>query len=247
MSGHSKWHTIKHKKGAIDAKRGQLFTKVIKEIIVAARQGGGDPESNARLRTAILKAKSGNMPKDNIDRNIKKGTGELEGVEYSELLYEAYAPGGVALLIDLLTDNKNRVASEIRSILSKGGGNLGESGSVSYLFKKKGIITFDSTKYTEDQVLNVALDAGAQDVVNNGESIEVVTEQEDFHKVISALDKAGMAYESAEILRIADAEITLDKDKTAKVMRLIEHLEEHDDVQNVASNMKVPDDFEMDE
>ncbi|MBN1411694.1 MAG: YebC/PmpR family DNA-binding transcriptional regulator [Spirochaetales bacterium] len=247
MSGHSKWHSIKHKKGAIDAKRGKLFTKIIKEIIVAARMGGGDLEANARLRAAVLKAKSANMPKDNIERNIKKGTGELEGVEYTELLYEAYAPGGVALLIDILTDNKNRIVSEIRNILSKGGGNLGETGCVSYLFKKKGIIVFDSTRYSEDHVLNVALDAGAEDVVNNGDSIEVVTAQEDFEAVVAALDKAKMEYESAEVMRIADAEITLDKDKTQKVLRLIDNLEDHDDVQSVASNLNVPDDFQMDE
>ena len=164
MSGHSKWHTIKHKKGVADAKRGQMFTKLIKEISISARHGGGDPETNPRLRTVILKAKAGNMPKDNIDRAIKKGTGELEGVNYEEILYEAYGPGGVAMLIDVLTDNKNRAAAEIRNLLNKGGGSLGAAGSVSYLFKRKGLITYDASKYKEDDILAVAIDAGAEDV-----------------------------------------------------------------------------------
>jgi len=157
MSGHSKWHTIKHKKGVADAKRGQMFTKLIKEISISARQGGGDPEANPRLRTVILKAKASNMPRDNIDRAIKKGTGELEGVSYEEILYEAYGPGGVAMLIDVLTDNKNRAAAEIRNLLNKGGGSLGAAGSVVYLFKRKGLITYDASKYREDDILAVAL------------------------------------------------------------------------------------------
>ena len=180
MSGHSKWATIKHKKGAMDAKRGQLFTKLIKEITVAARMGGGDLESNARLRTAVLKAKDANMPKDNIDRAIKKGTGDLEGVNYTEITYEAYGPGGVAILVDTLTDNKNRTAADVRNILAKGGGNMGETGCVSYLFKRKGVISYSAEKYTEDQILEQALEAGAEDVKKEGATIEVLNDRTNF-------------------------------------------------------------------
>ena len=188
MSGHSKWHTIKHKKGVADAKRGQMFTKLIKEISISARLGGGDPETNPRLSTVILKAKASNMPKDNIDRAIKKGTGELEGVSYEEILYEAYGPGGVAILIDILTDNKNRAAAEIRNLLNKGGGSLGAAGSVSYQFKRKGLITYDSSKYKEDDILAVAIEAGAEDVSSYGDSIEVTASPEDFENVVKALE-----------------------------------------------------------
>jgi len=247
MSGHSKWASIKHKKGALDAKRGKLFTKLIKEISVAARLGGGDVEANPRLRTAVLKAKFANMPKENIDRAIKKGTGELEGVEYSELTYEAYGPGGVALLIDILTDNRNRTAAEIRNLLTKGGGNLGETGCVSYLFKRKGLITFDASKYKEDDILEVALEAGAEDVTNDGEIIEVTTEPEDFENVLDALTKAGFENQIAEITKIADASVSLNEDKTRKALRLIEALEDNDDVQSVATNLDIPDSFIMDE
>ncbi len=247
MSGHSKWASIKHKKGALDAKRGHIFTKLIKEISIAARLGGGDPEANPRLRTAILKAKAANMPKDNIDRAIKKGTGELEGVEYTEMTYEAYGPGGVAILIDVLTDNKNRTAADLRYILNRGGGNLGEAGSVSYLFKRKGIITFDRTKYTEDQILEVAIEAGAEDVQTTEDSIEVTTDPEDFEKVLTSLNKAGFEQTSAEITKVADAYITLDKEKTAKALKLIEQLDDHDDVQTVATNLDIPDGFSIEE
>ena len=247
MSGHSKWASIKHKKSAQDAKRGQVFTKLIKEISIAAKLGGGDPESNPRLRTAILKAKAANMPKDNIDRAIKKGTGELGGVEYTEMTYEAYGPGGVAILIDVLTDNKNRTAADLRYILNRGGGNLGETGCVSYLFKRKGIITFDHSKYTEDQVLEVAIEAGAEDVVSTGDSIEVTTDPEDFEKVLNALHKAGFEETSAEISKVPEAYITLDKEKTIKALKLIEQLDDHDDVQSVSSNLDIPDDFTMEE
>ena len=180
MSGHSKWASIKHKKGAVDAKRGKLFTKIIREISVAARVGGGDPDANPRLRTALLKAKLSNMPKDNIDRAIKKGTGELEGAEYSELTYEAYGPGGVAILVEVLTDNRNRTAAELRHILSRAGGNLGESGSVAYLFKRKGLIVYDGSEYTEDAVIEAALEAGAEDVAKTDDEIEVITDADDF-------------------------------------------------------------------
>ena len=171
MSGHSKWATIKHKKGAADAKRGQMFTKLIKEISIAARMGGGDPDGNPRLRTAVLKARAANMPKDNVDRAIKKGTGELEGTTYEELTYEAYAPGGGALLIEVLTDNKNRAAAEIRNLLTRSGANLGTTGSVSYLFKRKGILSYDGESYTEDQIMEAALDAGADDIQNDDGTI----------------------------------------------------------------------------
>ncbi|MBN1834428.1 MAG: YebC/PmpR family DNA-binding transcriptional regulator [Spirochaetales bacterium] len=247
MSGHSKWASIKHKKGAADAKRGKVFTKIIREISIAARLGGGDPEANPRLRTAVLKAKMANMPKDNVDRAIKKGTGDLEGSEYVELTYEAYGPGGVALLIEALTDNKNRTAAELRHILSRGGGNLGESGSVSYLFKRKGLITLEAAKYPEDAVLEVALEAGAEDVSETDGEIEVITEPEDFEAVLGALEKANLEQSSAEVTMIADAYIALAEDKTRQALRLIENLEDHDDVQSVASNLDIPEGFSLDD
>jgi YebC/PmpR family DNA-binding regulatory protein len=244
MSGHSKWATIKHKKGAADAKRGQVFTKIIKEITVAAKAGGGDPESNPRLRTAILKAKAANMPKDNIDRAIKKGTGELEGVTYVELTYEAYGPGGTALLIDTLTDNRNRTASDVRSIITKSGANLGESGCVSYLFKRKGLIGYDASKYPEDKIFETALEAGADDVDNDGESITVLTDPDSFEAVLDAMTKAGFEQNMAEISKVPETKAMVDKDTARKVINLIERLEENDDVQAVSTNMEVPDDFE---
>ena len=247
MSGHSKWATIKHKKGAADAKRGQMFTKLIKELSITARQGGGDPDMNPRLRTVILKAKAGNMPKDNIERAIKKGTGELEGVNYEEILYEAYGPGGVALLIDILTDNKNRAAAEIRNLLNKGGGNLGAAGSVAYLFKRKGLINYDASKYKEDDILAVAIDAGAEDVSSDADSIEVTTSPEDFESVVKALEAKGFQHGMAEIARVAETNVTLDNDKTQKALRLVEHLEDHEDVQSVATNLEIPAGFVMSE
>jgi len=247
MSGHSKWHTIKHKKGLADAKRGQAFTKIIKEISIAARIGGGDPETNPRLRTAILKAKATNMPKENIERAIKKGTGDLEGVSYEEILYEAYGPGGVAILIDILTDNKNRAAAEIRNMLNKGGGNLGSTGSVAYLFKRKGLINYDTDKYKEDDILAVALDAGAEDVSSDPDSIEVTTSPDDFEAVVKAMEAKGFEHSMAEIVRVADTNVTLDNDKTGKALRLVEHLEDHEDVQSVATNLEIPAGFVMEE
>jgi len=247
MSGHSKWASIKHKKGAIDAKRGKAFTKIIKEITVAARMGGGDPEANPRLRTAVLKAKSANMPKDNVERAIKKGTGDLEGVDYVELTYEAYGPGGVAILIDALTDNKNRTAADVRSILTKGGGNLGESGCVSYLFQRKGIINYSAESYTEEAIFEVALEAGAEDVSTEGDSIEVMTAPEDFEPVLKALQAAGFEEELAEVNKVPDSTVTLDEEKTRKALRLIERLDDHDDVQSVATNLDIPEGFDPDE
>jgi YebC/PmpR family DNA-binding regulatory protein len=244
MSGHSKWAKIKRAKGATDAKRGQTFTKLIKEITIAARMGGGDAESNPRLRTAILKARSSNMPKDNINNAIKKGTGELEGVNYEELVYEAYAPGGVAVFIEVLTDNKNRAAADIRNILTRAGGQLATSGSVSRLFKRKGIITLDGEKYTEDQVMEAALDGGAEDVALADGVIEVTTAPEDFEAVLNVLTEKSFETISAEIDMIPDAEISLDDEGTGKAARLVEKLEDNDDVQNVYSNLAIPDGFE---
>lgn len=247
MSGHSKWATIKHKKGALDAKRGKIFTKLIKEISVAARMGGGDADANPRLRNALLKARSANMPKDNIDRAIKKGTGELEGVTYTEFTYEGYGPGGVALLINILTDNKNRTAAEIRNALSKGGGNLGESGCVSYLFKRKGVIALEAARYSEDQVLAVALDAGADDVTDDGETVEVTTSPESFEAVLKAIEAAKMEHTMAEISMVPETSLALTQDETRKAVRLIENLEDNDDVQSVSSNLDIPKGFALDE
>jgi len=244
MSGHSKWATIKHKKGLADAKRGQKFTKLIKEISVAAKMGGPDPESNARLRTAVLKARAENMPKDNIERSIKKGSGEMDGSVYYELTYEGYAPGGVALIIDTLTDNKNRTASDVRSTLTKSGGTLGATGCVSYMFQTKGIITYDETLYTEEQIFEVALENGADDVTSSDGMIEVITAPNDFANVLEALQAAGFVQESAEIEKVADLNVSLDAEKARKVLKIIDKLEELDDVQQVSTNLELPDDFE---
>lgn len=246
MSGHSKWSSIKHKKGAADAKRGKIFTKIIKEISVAARLGGGDVDSNPRLRTAVLKAKSVNMPKDNMERAIKKGTGDLESVDYIELMYEGYGPGGVALIIEALTDNKNRTAADVRSTLTKNGGNLGESGSVSYLFHRKGVIILDTEKYSEEDIFEIALEAGADDVFAEGEFIEVLTSPEDFHTVVDALEAAGFENTSAELTLVPESTVTLSLEKTAKALKLIDKIEDYDDVQTVSTNLEIPDDFDPD-
>ncbi len=244
MSGHSKWATIKHKKGALDAKRGQKFTKLIKEISVAAKMGGGDPDSNARLRTAILKARAENMPKDNIDRAIKKGTGELGQTSFYELTYEGYAPGGVAIIVDTLTDNKNRTAADVRSTLSKLGGSLGSTGCVSYMFQTKGVITYDASKYSEEEIFDAALENGAEDVSTEDGIIEVTTTPNDFATVLEAMQKAGFEQESADINKIADQTVTLDNEKANKVLKIVERLEELDDVQQVSTNLELPEDFE---
>lgn len=247
MSGHSKWATIKHKKGIADAKRGQAFTKLIKEITVCAKMGGPDPESNARLRTAILKARAENMPKDNIERAIKKGSGELGASTFYELTYEGYAPGGVAIIIDTLTDNKNRTASDVRSTLTKLGGSLGATGCVSYMFQTKGIITYSTEKYTEDQIFEVALENGAEDVSTSDDVIEVTTTPADFAAVLEAMQAAGFEQESADVQKIADQTVALDKEKAAKVMKIVERLEELDDVQQVSTNLDLPEDFELED
>ena len=244
MSGHSKWATIRHKKGAADAKRGKLFSKLIKEITIAARIGGGDPDTNPRLRTAVLKAKAANMPKDNVDRAVKKGTGELGGEDYSELVYEGYGPGGVAILVEALTDNKNRTAADVRSIFNKHGGNLGESGSVAYLFNRKGVIGYPAGSYTEDDLLEPALEAGAEDVTTAGDTIEVLTDPEEFETVLDALSGAGLTHSMAEVSLVPDATIALDVDGTRKALKLVDLLDDHDDVQSVATNLDITDDFD---
>lgn len=244
MSGHSKWATIKHKKGAADAKRGQMFTKLIKEISIAARMGGGDPESNARLRTAILKARAANMPKDNIERAIKKGTGELGGSTYEELVYEAYAPGGVAVLIEVLTDNKNRAAAEVRNILNKSGGSLATSNAVLRLFSRKGVIGIDGEKYTEDQIMEIALEAGADDIINESGEIIVYTSPEAFETVLDAINAKEIETDGAEVSMVPESTVDLDSDTGSKVSRMVDRLEENDDVQNVYHNGNIPEDVE---
>ena len=244
MSGHSKWATIKHAKGAADAKRGQLFTKFIKEISIAARMGGGDSNSNPRLRTAILKARAANMPKDNIERAIKKGTGELGAATYEEFVYEGYGPGGAAVMVEVLTDNKNRAAANVRNIFSKTGGNLGATGSVSYMFNRKGVIEYDEEHVNEDAVMEAALEAGAEDIANEDGVISVTTDPGDFETVLEALQDKGFESVSAEISMVPDTYSTLDADTTRKVLKLIDKLEEDDDVQNVYSNIDIPEGFE---
>lgn len=237
MSGHSKWHSIRHKKGATDARRGKLFGKLIKEVTVAARLGGGDEDANPRLRQAVLKARAANMPTDNIDRAIKKGAGESGSADYHELLYEAYGPGGVAMLVEILTDNKNRSAAEVRNTLTKNGGNLGDSGSVSYLFKRRGVVAIDAERHSEDEVMEVAVDAGALDVVADDGFIEVLTEPSDFDAVLQSIQGAELATTGAEITWVADAPVQAPAKSAAAAARLIEMIEDLDDVQSVATNL----------
>jgi YebC/PmpR family DNA-binding regulatory protein len=236
MSGHSKWATIKHKKGAADAKRGRLFTKLIKEITMAARLGGGDPGGNPRLRKAIDDAKAVNMPADNIKRGIQRGTGELPGVSYEEVTYEGYGPGGVAVLIEAMTDNKNRTLPEIRTIFSKNGGNLGESGSVRFLFQKRGYLTIEKDKATEDQVMEAAIEAGAEDVTSTGEVHEIFCAPDSLPQVKSALEAKKLPLAVAEIDMIPTTEVALDQRKADQMLRLMEAIEDHEDVQHVWAN-----------
>jgi YebC/PmpR family DNA-binding regulatory protein len=244
MSGHSKWSTIRHKKGAADARRGKIFTKLIKEVMVAARMGGGDINANPRLRAAVLAAKTENMPKDNIDRAIKKGTGELEGVAYEEINYEGYGPGGVAVLLDVLTDNRNRAASEIRHIFSRNGGNLGEAGCVAWMFSKKGSIVFNKDVASEETLMELAIEAGAEDVQDQGEQFEVTTSLEDFHTVRLAFDEKGLAYEMAEITMVPQTTVRIEDEKLAQqILRLMDALEDSDDVQNAYANFDIPDEI----
>ena len=242
MSGHSKWATIKHKKGAADAKRGKVFTKLIKELMVAARMGGGNPEGNPRLRAALLAAKAENMPKDNIDRAIKKGTGELEGVNYEEFAYEGYGPAGVAVLVDIMTDNRNRAASEVRHIFSRNSGNLGEAGCVAWMFNKKGSIVFDKKAVPEEELIELALEAGAEDVKDQEDQFEVIISPEDFLNVKAAFDDRELKYELAEMTMSPQTTVRIEDPKTAQqLLRLVDALEDSDDVQNVYANFDIPD------
>ncbi len=246
MSGHSKWATIKHKKGALDAKRGKIFTRLIKEISIAAKNGGGDPDSNPRLRTAILAAKSENMPADNIKRAIQRGTGELPGAVYEEFTLEGYGPGGVAVMLDINTDNRNRTVSEIRHVFGKNGGNMAAAGAVAYMFHKKGDIVIAKSAASEDDLMNIVLEAGADDLRDDGENWEVVTDPSSFEAVVEAVKKAGYTPEVAEIGMIPENYIKLEGQKASTMIRLMEALEDQDDVQHVYSNFDI-DQEEMEE
>ncbi len=245
MSGHSKWSTIKHKKAATDKKRGKIFTKVIRELTISAKIGGGDPNANPRLRTAILKAKEANMPKDTMDRAIKKGTGDLGDIAYEEFTYEGYGPDGVAVFMEIMTDNKNRTAAEVRSVMTKAGGNLGANGCVSYMFDKRGLIVFDPAKLTEEKALEIGIDAGAQDIVVDEENVEVITEVEDFENVLKAFENAGIPHVSAELTMLPNTYKDISNDRIEKVLDLVDKLEDLDDVQNVYTNLNIPDDYKV--
>jgi len=241
MSGHSKWHSIRHKKGKEDARRGKIFTKLIRELTVSARMGGGDSSMNPRLRAAIARAKAENMPADNIDRAIKKGTGELEGVRYEECAYEGYGPGGSAILVEAMTDNKNRCTAEIRHIFSRHNGSLGESGCVSWLFSKKGYFSFLKSKVDEDTLMEVALDAGAEDVVENKEdqTFEVLTAADIFMNMKEVFDKKGLSYQTAELAMVPKNTVRLEAKEAEQALRLTDLLEDNDDVQNVYANFDI--------
>jgi len=242
MSGHSKWATIKHKKAATDAKRGKMFTKLIKEITVAARNGG-NPDTNPRLRTAIDRAKEASMPADNIDRAIKKGTGALEGVSYEDITLEGYGPGGVAVYVEGLSDNKNRTTSEVRTIFSKNGGNMAGAGSVSWMFEKKGYVVVSKSTIDEDKLMNIVLDAGAEDLVTEDENYGVKTSPADFYKVKKAIEDHKIKTESAEITLIPKSTVKVTGEDAKKVINLVNAIEEHEDVQNVYANFDIPDDL----
>ncbi len=239
MSGHSKWATIKHKKSALDAKRGKVFTRLIREISMAAKTGGGDPEKNPRLRKAVADAKAENMPADNIKRAIQRGTGELPGATYEEVTVEGYGPGGVAIMVELSTDNRNRTVSEVRHVFSKFGGNLGEPGSVSWMFHKKGDIILPKSAAKEDDLMNIVLEAGGEDLKDDGESWEIVTDPTAFEPVLEAVKKAGLSPTTAEIAMVPQNYIKLEGQNATTMVRLIEALEEHDDVQHVFSNFDI--------
>ncbi len=244
MSGHSKWAQIKRKKAATDVKRGKIFTKLIREIITAARLGGGDPDSNARLRAAIEAAKAENMPKQNIERAIKKGTGELEGSYYEEVSYEGYGTGGIAILISALTDNRNRTVSELRYLFSKYGGNLGETGCVSWMFEKKGVISFAKNEIDEERLMELAIEAGAEDIKIEEDEFEVITSPEEFDRIKQFFDKAGLKYERAEITMICKNVVKItDKNQAERILKLMDALEDHDDVQKVYANFDIPEEI----
>lgn len=246
MSGHSKWSSIKHKKGIADAKRGKMFSKLIKEIMVSARLGGGDPNGNPRLRQAVLAAKAENMPKENIERAIKKGTGELEGVRYEEVSYEGYGPGGTAVLVETLTDNKNRATAEVRHLFVKHGGNLGEPGCVSWVFDKKGLIVFDKGRVTEETLMDVVLDAGAEDIHETEKEFEVVASSEALENVKEAVESAQLPYTFAEVTMYPQSTVKLEGRDAERMLKLMESLEDSDDVQKVYANFDIPD-FVMEE
>lgn len=241
MAGHSKWANIKHRKAAVDAKRGKVFTKLIRELTVAAKHGGGDPESNPRLRTAINAAKGANMPNDTIDRAVKRGTGEIGGDEFHELSYEGYGPGGSAVLVQTLTDNKNRTVSDIRRIFTKHGGNLGENGCVAWMFDMKGRIAFQKDTVDEEQVFDLVLDAGADDVMTEDSELIVVTPPEEIENVKAAIEQAGLKFETAEVTMIPQNSVRIEGREAEHMIRLMEALEESDDVQNVYSNFDIPE------
>jgi YebC/PmpR family DNA-binding regulatory protein len=240
MSGHSKWATIKHKKGALDAKRGKIFTRLIKEITIAAKAGGGDPDGNPRLRTAILAAKAENMPADNIKRAVQRGTGELEGVNYEEITFEGYGPGGVAIIVEVLTDNRNRTVSEIRHMFSKNGGNLGSTGSVLHMFSKKGLIAVEKSAANEDQLMDIVLEHGGEDLNDEGDTWEILTEPAAYEGVLEAVKAAGIPTVASEVTMIASTYTKLEGAPANAMMRLLDALEDFDDTQNVYSN------FDMD-
>ncbi len=241
MSGHSKWSTIKHKKGAADKKRGKIFTKLIKEITVAARMGGGDPEANPRLRHALNAAKAQNMPKDNFDRAIKKGTGDLEGVNYEEILYEGYGPGGVAVLVECLTDNKNRTIADVRYIFNKAGGNVGTDGCVAWMFDKKGLISVNKEDTDEDTLMEVALEAGAEDIKDEGDVFEIITEPDDFDAVKEAIDSAEIPCQMAEITKLPQNLTEVEAKEGEQVVRFMDALDDCDDIQKFYTNADIPD------
>ena len=245
MSGHSKWHTIKHKKGALDAKRGKIFTKLIKEITVAARTGGsGDVDANARLRKAVTDAKGLNMPNDTIDRAIKRGTGQLEGVAYDEITYEGYGPNGVAVLVETMTDNRNRTVAEIRHLFSKNGGNMGEAGSVAWMFDKKGYVVVDKAAKSEDELFEISIEAGADDIQDEGEVFEIFTTPENFEAVTDAIKAAGIEPQAAEVSMIPQNYIALTGQDAKTMMKLYDALDDNDDVQKVYANFDI-DESEM--
>ncbi len=243
MAGHSKWANIKHRKAAVDAKRGKVFTKLIRELTVAAKRGGGDPESNPRLRTAISAAKNSNMPNDTIDRAVKRGTGELGGDELQELSYEGYGPGGSAVLIQAVTDNKNRTVSDIRRIFTKYGGNLGENGCVAWMFDMKGRIAIDKETVDEDELFEICIDAGADDIMTEDSELVVVTPTDSYEDVKSALENAGIKYDSAEVTMIPQNNVKIEGKQAEHMIRLMEALEDSDDVQNVYSNFDIPEEL----
>lgn len=243
MAGHSKWANIKHRKSRQDAKRGKLFTKATKEIMVAARVGGGDPSMNSRLRMAIEYAKSINLPKDKIETAIKKGTGEISADQLDEVMYEGYGPGGVAIMVEAVTDNKNRTVAEIRKIFSKNGGSLGESGCVAWMFEKMGVLTFSKEKYSEEELMEIGIDAGVEDVVDDGDSWEVRTSVEDFMNVKETYEKANITFENAEITYVPQNYVDLDKETAKKALKLYEELDDHDDVQKVHTNFDIPEEL----